>query len=289
MLFVVDHKGVPSVASWVRILADKVKGCTLKHGDIVIGTAGKIVHVHPATGALAVIAQGGALGNVEGIAFEKSGDLAVVTDGGVVLRVAPHSGGQTLVHSSGKVYQDIAVKPDGDYALVNLPSATGSGLFNVKHDTGAETQINTGHSFGDGLTGVVIGPDGHYYVAELGKRAVIRVDKTTGAETVVSQGGHFVSPSGIAVAADGHLYVVDHGSDKVIHVHPADGAQKVVSAGGHLAAPVDIAVEPSGKLLVVDLVGNKLIRIDPATGTQNVLAAGGLLAAIRCVAVVGGG
>ena len=288
MLFLVDHKGVPSVASWVQVVADKVKGCALKHGDIVVGTSGKIVQVHPSTGALTVITQG-ALGNVEGIAFEKSGDLAVVTDGGQVVRVAPHSGGQTLVHSSGKVYQDIAVKPDGDYAVVNLPSATSSGLFNVKHDTGAETQINTGHNFGDGPTGVVIGPDGHYYVAELGKRAVIRVDKTTGAETVVSQGGHFVSPSGIAVGVDGHFYVVDHGSDKVIHLHPGTGVQKVVSEGGHLAAPVDIAVEPSGKLLVVDLIGDKLIRIDPATGAQSIVAAGGVLARIRSVAVVGGG
>ena len=80
--------------------------------------------------------------------------------------------------------------------------------------------MNTGTNFGDGPTGVVIGPDGHAYVAELGARAVIRVDQTSGAETVISQAGLFVSPSGIAVASDGHLLVVDHGADKVIGVDP---------------------------------------------------------------------
>lgn len=108
---------------------------------------------------------------------------------------------------------------------------------------------------GDGPTGVVIGPDGHAYVAELGARAVIRVDQTSGAETVISQAGHFVSPSGIALASGGHLLVVDHGADKVIDVDPVSGAQQVLSSGDELEAPVDIAVEQDGQILVVDLVG----------------------------------
>jgi sugar lactone lactonase YvrE len=42
-----------------------------------------------------------------------------------------------------------------------------------------------------------------------GPGAVIRVDRVTGAQTVVSSGGNFVDPHGIAVAPDGTLYVAD--------------------------------------------------------------------------------
>lgn len=66
--------------------------------------------------------------------------------------------------------------------MVNLPSATASGLFNIKHETGGETQINTGHNFGDGPTGVVIGPDGHFYVVDHGSDKVIHLHPGSGAQ-----------------------------------------------------------------------------------------------------------
>jgi len=287
MLFLVNAKGVPSIAHWVRVLQATEGGQELNPGDILVGTAGRLLRVDAQTMATDAITQGGSLGNVEGIAFDAHGHLVVVTDGGDVLHVVPETGAQRVVHASGRLWQDVAVRPDGDYLVVNLPSATPSGLFRIDHDSGADTKVNTGTNFGDGPTGVVIGLDGHAYVAELGARAVIRVDQTSGAETVISQAGHFVSPSGIAVASGGHLLVVDHGADKVIDVDPVSGAQQVLSSGDELEAPVDIAVEEDGQILVVDLVGDKLIRIDPADGSQTVLAQGGPLAGIRSVAVVG--
>lgn len=287
MLFIVNRKGVPSVAKWVRVLPAAARGKGLKPGDIIVGTAGKVVRIDPQTMAMDTITQGGVLGNAKGIDFDSHGHMVVVTDGGEVVHVVPESGVQHTVHSSGKVYQDIAVRPDGDYVVVNLPSATPSGLFRIDHNTGADSQLNTGTNFGDGPTGVVIGQDGHYYVAELGARAIIRVDKVSGAETIVSSAGHFASPSGIAVSTDGHLLVVDHGSDKVIHVDPATGHQHVVSSGGDLQASIGIAVDGQGKILVVDMAGDKLIRIEPGSGAQSVIAQGGLLAGIRSVAVVG--
>lgn len=287
MLFIVNRRGVPSVAKWVRVNPATARGGGLQRGDIIVGTSDKLVRVDAQSFAMSVITQGGALGNADGVAFDAHGHIVVATDGGEVIHVDPTSGAQNVVHSSDRLYQDVAVKPDGDYLVVNLPSATPSGLFAINHTSGAATRFNTGQNFGDGPTGVVIGKDGHYYVAGPGVRAVIRVDQTTGVETVVSQGGHFVSPSGIAVAPDGHLFVVDHGADKVIHVDPATGTQNVVSAGGHLQAPVDIAVDGNGKILVVDLVDDKLIRIEPTTGAQTVIAQGGLLAPVRSIEVLG--
>jgi DNA-binding beta-propeller fold protein YncE len=287
MLFLVNKKGVPSIAKWVHVQPAVARGRGLQHGDVIIGTQGKLLRFEPATAALTVISRGGVLGNVEGIAFDSHGHIVVTTDSGEVVHVVPETGAQTVAHSSDKLYQDVVVRADGDYVVVNLPSATPSGLFVIDHDTGVSTQLNTGHNFGDGPTGVAIGKDGHYYVAELGARAVIRVDKTSGAETIVSSGGHFISPSSIALAPDGHLLVVDHGSDKLIHIDPATGHQHVISSGGHLQAPTDVAVGADGKYLVVDMMGDKLISVDGANGAQTVLAAGGLLAGIRSVAVVG--
>jgi len=288
MLFVVNRRGVPSIARWVRVLEPaKPARPPLKRGDIVVGTGNRVVRVDPVSGAASVITEGGEIGNAVGIAFDAHPHMVVVTDGGKALHVIPASGAQHVVLNNGWLFQDVAVRPDGNYVVVNLPSATQSGLFLIDHESGAISKLNTGTHFGDGPMGVVIGKDGHYYIAELGARGVIRVDKNTGAETVVSQGGHFISPSGIALSSDGHLLVVDHGSDKVIHVDPATGHQHVISSGGHLQAPVDIAVDANGKILVVDLVGDKLIRIEPTTGAQTVIAQGGLLAGIRSVEVFG--
>lgn len=287
MLFVVNRRGVPSVAKWVHVLAPtKPPSPVLKRGDIVVGTGNRLLRVDPASGATTLISEGGDIANAVGIAFDAHPHIVVVTDSGRVIHVVPDSGAQHVVLNNGWLWQDVAVRPDGTYAAVNLPSATPSGLFRIDHD-GNVSKLNTGTHFGDGPMGVVIGKDGHYYVAELGARAVIRVDKTSGAETVVSQGGHFISPSGIALSADGHLLVVDHGSDKVIHVDPATGHQHVITSGGQLQAPVDIAIDTKGKILVVDLVGDKLIRIEPTTGAQSVFAQGGLLAGIRSVEVFG--
>ena len=69
-----------------------------------------------------VITQGGSLGNAEGIAFDTHGHLVVVTDGGDVLHVVPETGAQRVVHASGRLWQDVAVRPDGDYLVVNLPT-----------------------------------------------------------------------------------------------------------------------------------------------------------------------
>lgn len=252
----------------------------------MVGTASRLVRVDPATGAASVITEGGDIGNAVGIAFDDHPHAVVVTDGGKLIHVVPVSGAQHVILNNGWLWQDVAVLPDGDFAAVNLPSASRSGVFRIDHD-GTVKKINTGTHFGDGPTGIVLGKDGHLYVSELGARAVIRVELQTGAETVVSQGGHFVSPSGIARSADGHLLVVDHGADMVIHVDPGTGHQQVLSSGGHLQAPVDIAAEVDGKTLVVDMVGDKLIRVDPKTGAQTVLAQGGLLAGIRSVEVFG--
>src|SRR5207247_2000779 len=75
-----------------------------------------------------------------------------------------------------------------------------------------------------------------------------RVDPTTGAQTVVSSGGNFVTPVGIAIAANGDILVADlnalGGPGGVIRVDPTTGAQTVVSSGGPFRNPPGRAVAP---------------------------------------------
>ena len=287
MVFVVSRRGVPSVASWIDVQpAVRPAAPALKRGDIVVapraGLSGSTrAPVRRASSPRAAIsATPRALPSIRTRTSWSSPTPASSSTWS--RRVAP----STSCSTNGWLYQDVAVLPDGGFAVVNLPSAASSGVFRVDHD-GEVSKINAGTHFGDGPTGIVLGKDGNLYVAELGARAVIRVDPETGAETVVSQGGHFASPSGIARSNDGHLLVVDHGSDKVIHVDPASGDQHVIASRGELHAPVDIAQDAEGKILIADMVGDKLIRIDPKTGVQTVIAQGGLLAGIRSIEVFG--
>jgi DNA-binding beta-propeller fold protein YncE len=147
--------------------------------------------------------------------------------------------------------------------------------------------------------------DGGLVVADMGQfvsdtpaadGAVIRVDPTTGAQSLVSKGGALVDPAGVAVAPDGALIVLENvgagGDPAVIRVDPRSGAQSTLATGGALCNPFGIAFEPSGNLVVADygtlaLSGRPivecpdrptgaLIRIEPAGGRQSIVSAGGL-------------
>jgi hypothetical protein len=82
-----------------------------------------------------------------------------------------------------------------------------------------------------------------------GTGGVIRVDPVTGAQTVISSGGFFVSPRGVAIDRNGDILVADisafGGSGGVIRVNATTGAQSVVSSGGRFVDPEGIMVVPS--------------------------------------------
>ncbi len=120
--------------------------------------------------------------------------------------------------------------------------------------------------------------------------SVIRVDRTTGARTLISSnaspagGPSFSTPSGIAVESSGQILVVDmgaFGSGAVIRVDPATGARTLVSrngapAGGpQLNGPMDLAVAANGDIYVANTFGTNVIRVDPVTGARTMVSANG--------------
>jgi sugar lactone lactonase YvrE len=118
--------------------------------------------------------------------------------------------------------------------------------------------------------------------------SVIRVNRTTGARTLVSSnsapnnGPDFASPSGIAVEANGSILVADvtafaSGNGGVIRVDPVTGVRTTLSrnqapvGGPSFAYPRDLAVATNGDIYVLD--ANGVIRVDPVTGARTLVSA----------------
>jgi sugar lactone lactonase YvrE len=116
--------------------------------------------------------------------------------------------------------------------------------------------------------------DGDILVADMGQPnvkdgAVIRVDPTTGRQTLLSANGFggnaFFDPSGIAIGPGGVVYVVDtyRGSDNgaVIRVDPATGSQQLIASNLGPIPPIipdlfdlpfGIAVDRDGSIVVAN-------------------------------------
>src|SRR3989454_2715697 len=118
-----------------------------------------------------------------------------------------------------------------------------------------------------------------------GSGGVIRIDPTTGAQTVVSAHGFFQEPVGIAIEADGNIVVADRVSG-IIRVNPLAGTQTVVHAGPPFVDLFGIALEANGSILVADTGcashqcfaggprGQAVYRVNPVTGEVTTVSSG---------------
>ena len=213
--------------------------------------------------------------------------------------------------------------------VANREVARGTSLWPVilraDASTGALTEISRNGPQGNLFVhpyDLAVERDGSLVVADMGQfvtrdpgadGAVIRVDPTTGNQSLVSKGGALVDPAGVAIAPDGGLYVLENvgANDRpaVIRVDPRTGAQSTVTEGGRLCNPFGIAFEASGDLLVADygeflvdnrpivecppslpeIVNGSLTRVEPVTGEQDAVSGGQLFSRPFGVAVEPGG
>lgn len=121
---------------------------------------------------------------------------------------------------------------------------------------------------------------------------VIAVEPATGAQTVVSSGGVFKSPTGIAVESSGSILVSDNSSTSplagsVIRVNPSTGQQTVISSGNRMTQAWGLTVGSTGQILVAGNINfpagqlplnriqaSGVLAIDPTSGQQTVVAYG---------------
>jgi sugar lactone lactonase YvrE len=153
--------------------------------------------------------------------------------------------------------------------------------------SGAQTTVSSGGVFAYPF-GIALAPDGDILVVDRdafpdasgGRGSVIRVDPTSGIQTVVSSGGNFRSPSGIVATTSGDIFVVDGSAfgsaGAIIRVNPVTGEQTTVSSAGDLGGPSGIALDANGDILVAGhlaLTGRgAIIRVDSLTGAQTIVS-----------------
>ena len=176
--------------------------------------------------------------------------------------------------------------------------------------TGAKTFISGGGllSATYKVVGVAVALDGDV-IAVVRDRGLVRINPGTGAQSILSEGGHFKDPWAIAIdRTNGSIYVADSGYDndrptingpgKIIKVDPATGAQQVLasgspcnvftsgmpcqnttSAGSYLSHPYGIAIDYNGvpgTLIISDMSSfngkGAIFRLQPVVnGTQTLL------------------
>ena len=165
-----------------------------------------------------------------------------------------------------------ALLTDVDGGVIGSATAANGDIFVVNRDgrvtkidptTGVQTLISSGALILDARGLAIDDATGNIYVADAGRRAVVKVDRNTGAETIVATG--FVNPWGIAVEADGKVLVADVNARSIIRVDPATGAKTTVKSG--LYSPYGVEVASDGTILVADAW--YLRKINPTNGAMT--------------------
>ena len=177
-------------------------------GTIVVASGGgaRVTRVDPQSGAQSRVPPR------EG--FESAVDVAVAPDASILAVVDIERGG-TLVRLDrvsgepiplpGADFHNpvgVALDPDGIMWVVEDRHGVGPSLVRYDSMTGQRTLL-TSRELLRGPFRVVIEPGGNFVVSDPdmvdGHGRLIRVDRQTGAQSVLSEGGHFVHPFGIAV------------------------------------------------------------------------------------------
>lgn len=147
----------------------------------------------------------------DSLALEASGDLltggfSLFGDG--VFRIDDLTGAPSLLKSgfTNDIWLDLAVEDDGTILAVGTNAVAGAGLYRIDPVTGVATAFVTGAPF---TTPVAVTRDalGEIYVADAGTcapacsgGAIIHVDPSSGAPTVVTSGGLIQGEMDLAVA-----------------------------------------------------------------------------------------
>src|SRR6267143_2998042 len=75
-----------------------------------------------------------------------------------------------------------------------------------------------------------------------GGGAIVRIDPTSGAQTMVSQGGSLAQPVALAIEADGEIVTANRYLPGVVRVDPRTGTQTIVASGPPLIDPFGLAL-----------------------------------------------
>ena len=246
-----------------------------------------ILRADATTGALTELSRNGRQGNLfvhpYDLAIERNGSLIVAdmgefapadpTPDGAIIRVNPRNGTQSLVSKGGALVDPaaVAVAPDGGlYVVENFGVGGVRSVIRIDPATGAQTTISMGEPLCNPF-GIAFEPGGDLMVVDYGMLALrnvdcpdrpagalLRIDRSTGQQTVLASGNLLRSPFGVAVERGGRILVANESrtaSAAIVAVDPVTGEQSAVvrnTVSDLFRMPERIALAPDGRLLVTD-------------------------------------
>lgn len=255
------------------------------------------------------------------VSREANGNFVVVdyeaSKGGGLFRIDRLTFAVTPVSSGDKFVVPFGVKVEtkapnaGQILVADLDAFSLAGaIFRVDPVTGAQTTLTQGGNFYF-LQGLAIAPvgtpnDGDIYVTSVGDGAgitskLIKVDPSTGAQTIISSGGNFNYPVGMAIESDGNILVVDALAKMVIRVDPGTGVQTVLSDAANAAQgtglntfllPTHVTLDSAGELYVSDGKVNAgvnerlLFKVDKTTGNRTLVTKDGFFEQPRGLQII---
>lgn len=153
----------------------------------------------------------------------------------------------------------VAVDPSDESILVADADGglAGSGAIFEIDEAGGVTTISTGDSLQDPVD-IEVERDGSLVVADSGAGAVVRINRSDGAQTQLAA---LNGAAAVTVAADGSVYAAGTSPNQVIRIPPGGGGFTIVAADGDLASPTGLVIDPDGMVAVLDAA--RVIRIDP--------------------------
>jgi sugar lactone lactonase YvrE len=266
-----------------------------------------ILRADATTGALTELSRNGRQGNLfvhpYDLAIERDGSLIVADTGefapadptpdGAIIRVDPRNGTQSLVSKGGALVDPaaVAVAPDGGlYVVENFGVGGTRSVIRIDPATGAQAIVSRGGALCNPF-GIAFEPGGHLIVVDFGMLALrdvdcpdrptgalLRIDPSTGQQTVLASGDLLRSPFGVAVEPGGRILVANESATApaaVVAVDPVTGGQTAIArntVGDVLRMPERIALAPDGALLVTDFeLADRfggIVRVAPGDGSQ---------------------
>jgi hypothetical protein len=140
-------------------------------------------------------------------------DLPGFTGGNAIVRVDLASGAHTVIASGGQLFKptDVVIDANGDLLVADEKQ-----ILRIDPASGSQEVVSF-FGFPSRLRGIALEVGGAILVSDPGRQRVVRVDATTGAQTVLSTrpGFDLFGPSGILVVTEGNLPI-----DAVIDIKP---------------------------------------------------------------------
>jgi streptogramin lyase len=117
-----------------------------------------------------------------------------------------------------------------------------------------------------------------------GNATVVRVDRASGAETLLLPTGSLSGAVALDVEVSGDIFVLENCCDdrgRIVRIDPTTGQQTVVTEKQVINDAADLAIEPSGPLLSTEKFccstadranGAGIVRTDPISGDQSLVS-----------------